>query len=102
MSYVHEFRKHIASEDEQLPDSNGAVITYVGPPKGDFETVERFAGGTPTVECSAAFSAPDGTSGTIVDQQADIKYGWTVDGAGPVVAVTTKARVDLGAGVSSF
>jgi hypothetical protein len=102
MSYVHEYRKHIASEDEQLPASDGSVVTYVGPAKADFETVERFGGGTPTVECSTSFSAPDGSSGTIVDQQAEVKYGWTVGGAGPVVAVTTKARVDLGSGVTSF
>ena len=102
MGHIHEYRKHIASEDEQLPDNSGAVITYVGAAKGDFETVERFGGGSGTVQTGTAFSAPDGASGTIVDQSAETKYGWTVGGAGPIIIVTTRARVDLGAGVSSF
>jgi hypothetical protein len=102
VSHVHKFTKHIASEDEQLPDSTGAVITYVSAPKGDFETTERFAGGAATVQCGVSFTAPDGTAGTIVDQSLDLQYGKTQGGVGPIQEIVTKCRVDLGAGVTSF
>jgi hypothetical protein len=102
MSHVHELEKHIASDDEQLPDSTGAVITYCGPPKADFTQKERFAGGAGTVEASTQFTAADGSTGTIVDQAATYKYGWTEGGVGPIIEVTTKARVDLAANVTSF
>lgn len=102
MSHIHKFSKHIALEDEQLPDNTGAVITYVGNPKGDFEITERFAGGAGTVECGSAVSGPNGETGVITEQSADFKYGWTEGGVGPIVEVVTKARVNLGTGVLSF
>lgn len=103
MSHVHKFTKHMASDDEQLPDSTGAVITYVSAPKGDFEVMERFDGGTPTVQCGVSFSAPDGTSGMIVDQSVEVQYGKKLaGGSGPIQEVTTRCRVDLGAGATSF
>lgn len=102
MSFVHKYTKHMASDDEQLPDSTGAVITYVSAPKADFEVMERFAGGTATVQCGVSFTAPDGAQGIIVDQSIDVQYGKTQGGSGPVQEVTTKCRVDLGAGATSF
>lgn len=102
MSHVHEFSKHIASDNEQLPDHTGAVITYVGAPKGDFEVVERYAGGAATVACGVSYSSPDGASGTIVEQTIKMHYGKTLDGLGPVQEMTTRCAVDLPAGATSF
>ena len=102
MSNVHKFTKHMASDDEQLPASDGSVVTYVSAPKADFEVMERYGGGTPTVECGVSYTAPDGTTGTIVDQSLETKYGMTVGGSGPVQEITTKCRVDLAAGATSF
>lgn len=106
MSHVHKYTKHIALEDEQLPDSTGALVTYVGAPKADFEVTERFGGPSSTVEAGQIFAAPDGASGTVVDQSSDFKYGWHMSGGGndggPYIETVTKARVDLGAGVTSF
>ena len=51
-------------------------------------------------------AAPDGASGTVVDQSSDFKYGWHMSGggndSGPYIETVTKARVDLAAGVTSF
>ena len=102
MSNIHRFSKHIAADDEQLPASDGSVVTYVSAPKGDFEVMERAGGGSPTVQCGVSYTAPDGSVGTIVDQNLEVQYGKTVGGAGPVQEIVTKCRVDLAAGATSF
>jgi len=106
MSHVHEYRKHIGAEDEQLPAADGSVVTYVGTPKGDFDVVERFGGPTGTVTLTGGMTSPDGVAGTIIDQTAEFKYGWHMVGggndSGPYVAKTTKCRVAVSAGSPTF